>query len=124
MDENITRSLDRCFISDSHYDISVICYELFKDKFKYTGKNIWVYLKDNQWLIDKKTYKLINFIQTTVCNAFIERALYWNSSIESDIFSFDKRLIAEKLLQICNKLKNYNYVSVIIRESKQFFDIQ
>lgn len=124
MNETIIKHIDSCFCNDSHYDISLVSFEIFKHKFKYTGGNKWLYLtENNEWLIDTKQYKLKNYINTHVCNAFVERALFWEFKKNDENESSNERLIAEKLLQISYKLKNYNFVSIIIRESKQFFEI-
>lgn len=128
MNETIIKQIDACFCNDSHYDISLVSFEIFKDKFKYTGCNKWYYLtENNKWLIDNKQMKLKNYINTIVCNAFVERALYWefkkNSDNNQNQSYLQEQLIAEKLLQISYKLKNYNFVLLIIKESKQFFEI-
>lgn len=119
MDEYINNYIDKC-ISKSDYDISVVIFEMIKHKFKYMGKNKWYYLKLDDWKEDKRTYNLKIYIQTTVCNAFIQRAFHWEKKknfCENDY-------VSKNLLDICNKLKNYNFVTSIIRECRQFYNFE
>jgi len=123
----VDQYIDCCIINGSHYDISLATVEILKNKYKYTGNNIWYYLNDNQeWVLDDKQVNLKNDIKTKVCNAFIQRSLYWDNKaleITNDInLSIDFKFRSNKLLTICSKLKDDKYILTIIKESKSFFN--
>lgn len=125
MSNLVEKYIDCCIINGSHYDVSLACVEILKNKYKYKGNNIWEYLnQNNEWCIDEKQTKLKFDIKTIVCNAFVERAIYWEnmSAIDHDInLSIDAKFRSNKLLIISSKLKDDKYILTIIKESKQFF---
>lgn len=127
MSSLIEKYIDCCIINGSHYDISLACVELLKDCHKYIGDNVWEFKNNNnEWCVDDKCSNLKNDIKTTVCNAFIERSIFWEnkSRQDSDInISIDDKFRSSRLLKISSKLKDDKYISTIIKESKQFFNL-
>jgi len=125
MSNILEKYIDCCIINGSHYDISLACVEILKDKYRYVGNNLWeVCNENNEWRIDEKMVNLKYDIKTKVCNAFIERSLFWDSKSlqDTDInISIDDKFRANRLLVISSKLKEDKYISTIIKESKQFF---
>ena len=123
---NLDEYIDICIDSNgSHYDVSKVIYELIKDKFCYSGKNIWKYNENNNYIIDDKQYKLKKELTSNVINRFILRSNYWDdkSIIETDInISLNYQLKSSILLQIANKLKDDKFIICIIKELKQFFN--
>jgi hypothetical protein len=120
----VEKYIDCCIINGSHYDVSLACVEILKEQYKYVGNNIWKYHKENDWHIDDKQNHLKFAIRTIVCNAFIQRSLFWeNKSMQAnDInIAIDDKFRSNKLLTISSKLKEDKYISTIIKESKQFF---
>jgi hypothetical protein len=120
----VEKYIDCCIINGSHYDVSLACVEILKEQYKYVGNNIWMYLKDNDWYTDDKQNHLKFAIRTIVCNAFIQRSLFWeNKSMQANDMNIaiDDKFRSNKLLTISSKLKEDKYISTIIKESKQFF---
>ena len=126
MDNKLNEYIDICIYSNgSHYDVSKVIYELIKDKFSYTGKNVWKFTNNDIIIIDDKQTYLRKELNTNVINAFILRGNYWDnkSNIESNInISNDYKIKSSMLFQIANKLKDNKYVINIIKELKQFFN--
>jgi hypothetical protein len=125
----VDQYIDCCIINGSHYDISLATVEILKNKYKYVGNNIWLYLTDTcEWITDDKQNQLKNDIKTKVCNAFIQRSLYWNTKASEETndinLSIDFKFRSSKLLTICSKLKDDKYILTIIKESKSFFNDQ
>ena len=65
-------------------------------------------------------------MRTIVCSAFTQRSLYWanakNNCYYPDNSNYpDTELISNKLLLISSKLKENKYISLVIKECKQFF---
>jgi hypothetical protein len=50
------------------------------------------------------------------------RSMYWEDAMDNEKYP-DTSVIASKLLQISSKLKDNKYISVLIKECKQFFMI-
>ena len=120
----IEKYIDCCIINGSHYDVSLACVEVLKEQYKYVGNNTWKYFKDDEWHIDEKQNNLKYAIRTIVCNAFIQRSLFWEnkSTQATDMnIAIDDKFRSNKLLTISSKLKEDKYILTIIKESKQFF---
>jgi len=121
------RYIDCCIGSNgSHYDISLVCYEIVKNKFKYSEKNIWLYLENDNWLVDENSLHLKDEIKCNVVNAFLLRSIYWNNkaNTEENIdpnLSIDSKIKSLKILQFANKLKNDKFIIQLIKEIKQFY---
>jgi len=95
---------------NNHYDISKYIYNLIKDRFKYD--DIWFYLNQNgNWIEDKNQLKLKTEIMTSVVNNIIIKSI---ELINDDYNS-------TKLITLSIKLKNINYIKLIISELKQFY---
>jgi hypothetical protein len=122
---DIAKYIDMCIFNESHYDIANVCYIILKDKHKYTKNNIWEYLityknGTTTWGIDISNQHIIYSIKTEVCSAFTNRSLYWSEMKNDDKYK-DTELISNKLLHISSKLKDNKYISILIKECKQFF---
>jgi hypothetical protein len=113
---DINNYIDLCVINNTDYDISLVVYKILKGKYKYIKNNIWEYLdKYNKWVCDIKQNNLKYSIKTTVYTYFIKRA------IERCDKTNDGNIMSNKLLNISLKLKEDKYISIIIKESRQFF---
>jgi hypothetical protein len=71
--------------------------------------------KDDIWVCDIKQNNLRYSIKTKVYTYFINRA------IELCDKTKDANIMSGKLLNISSKLKEDKYISMIIKESRQFF---
>ena len=121
----INNYIDCCIGSNgSHFDISLVIYNILKDEYRYIGNNIWEYKNNDDWLIDEKNVRLKYSIKTTVNNFFIERSKYWiEKTNDNDInIEIDNKLKSLKILQFSNKLKDDKFILQIIKEVKQFYD--
>ena len=126
-ESDIAQSIDKCIFNSSDYDIATVCYKYLKDKHRYVKNNVWEYLityknGNTMWGIDINNQHIAYSIKTTICSAFTKRSLYWSDKEANDIY-FDTELISLKLLNISSKLKDNKYISVLIKECKQFFII-
>lgn len=132
---DINNHIDMCVSNNSHYDIALVCYKCLKDKHRYGSNgsngsndtnNTWEYstttAATTKWTTDVNSKQLIYSIRTIVCRAFTLRAMYWEDARDNEKYP-DTGVIASKLLQISSKLKDNKYISVLIKECKQFFMI-
>jgi hypothetical protein len=128
---DINNHIDICVSNNLHYDIALVCYKCLKDKHRYASdtsdasianNNTWEYLTNAEWTTDVNNKQLIYSIRTIVCSAFTKRSLYWEDERDNEKYP-DTSVIASKLLQISSKLKDNKYISVLIKECKQFFII-
>ena len=132
---DINNHIDMCVSNNSHYDIALVCYKCLKDKHRYgsngsndnhNNNNTWEYstttAATTKWTTDVNSKQLIYSIRTIVCRAFTLRAMYWEDARDNEKYP-DTAVIAIKLLQISSKLKDNKYISVLIKECKQFFMI-
>ena len=135
---DINNHIDMCASNNSHYDIALVCYKCLKDKHRYGSNdsndsndsnntnNAWEYstttAATTKWAPDFNSKQLIYSIRTIVCRAFTLRAMYWDDARDNEKYP-DTAVIAVKLLQISSKLKDNKYISVLIKECKQFFMI-
>ena len=136
--------LDACISNNSHFDIANVIHHYLKDKHRYAENNVWEYLKTDattkkqSWELDVDNKEFMYSIKTIVCKAFTVRSLYWanvnndggDGSESGDGSSVsgvsgsdypDTEMISLKLLNISSKLKDNKYISVLIKECKQFF---
>ena len=121
--DNDTKYIDACIFNSSHYDIAYVIYIYLKDKHRYIKNNTWEYLNTSSvWIADINNEQITYSIRTIVCTAFTERSLYW-ANMKTDPKYQDTELISNKLLVICSKLKDNKYISMLIKECKQFFII-
>lgn len=124
----INSCIDRCNSSITHYDISIIVFKVLKDDFRYIGSKQWEYYDKTckTWKNDEKADRLRCQIKTIISDLFTRRALFWyaesskNDDVNSEIHS---KFMSEKMLNVSSKLKNNNFISVVIREAQSFFDI-
>jgi hypothetical protein len=130
---DINNHIDMCVSNNLHYDIALVCYKCLKDKHRYgsngsndNNNNTWEYstttAATTKWTTDVNSKQLIYSIRTIVCRAFTLRAMYWEDARDNEKYP-DTGVIASKLLQISSKLKDNKYISVLIKECKQFFMI-
>ena len=130
---DINNHIDMCVSNNLHYDIALVCYKCLKDKHRYGSNgsndnhnNTWEYstttAATTKWTTDVNSKQLIYSIRTIVCRAFTLRAMYWEDARDNEKYP-DTGVIASKLLQISSKLKDNKYISVLIKECKQFFMI-
>ena len=128
---SLNKYIDACIFNSTHYDIALVVHKYLKDKHRYVNNNTWEYLADTGWTPDIKNQHLAYSIRTIVCSAFTQRSLYWadaNIANAKDICKYpdiskypDTEIISNKLLLISSKLKEKKYISVLIKECKQFF---
>jgi len=127
--ESLNKYIDACIFNSTHYDIAFVAHKHLKDKHRYVKNNTWEYLADTEWIADIKNQHLAYSIRTIVCSAFTQRSLYWaNAKDAKDDSNYpdnskypDIELISNKLLLISLKLKENKYISILIKECKQFF---
>ena len=137
---SLNKYIDACIFNSTHYDIALVVHKYLKDKHRYVNNNTWEYLasggsgESGGWTPDINNQELIYSIRTIVCSAFTQRSLYWadantaNTANAKDINKYpdiskypDTEIISNKLLLISSKLKEKKYISVLIKECKQFF---
>lgn len=113
---DINNFIDLCVMNNTDYDISQVVFKILEGKYRYISNNTWEYLdKDNNWVSDIKQSNFKYSIKTEVYTHFIKRA------IELCDKTGDTNIMSGKLLDISLKLKEDKYISMIIKESEQFF---
>ena len=113
---DINNFIDLCVMNNTDYDISQVVFKILEGKYRYISNNTWEYLdKDNNWVSDIKQSNFKYYIKTEVYTHFIKRA------IELCDKTGDTNIMSGKLLDISLKLKEDKYISMIIKESRQFF---
>jgi hypothetical protein len=113
---DINNFIDLCVMNNTDYDISQVVFKILEGKYRYISNNTWEYLdKDNNWVSDIKQSNFKYSIKTEVYTHFIKRA------IELCDKTGDTNIMSGKLLDISLKLKEDKYISMIIKESRQFF---
>lgn len=127
-ESNINRTIDRCHCNLTHFDIARIVHKIFKSHYRYIGKKKWEYLdiQDNTWKLDHNKNKLKSDIKNIVSDMFLKRSLHWLSlsQLYTDINQqIQANIMYEKLVFASYKLKNYNFISTVIKEAIPFFDI-
>lgn len=132
--------LDACISNNSHFDIANVIHYYLKYRHRYAENNVWEYLKTDattkkqSWELDVDNKEFMYSIKTIVCKAFTVRSLYWanvnNDGGDGSVSAVsgvsgsdypDTEMISLKLLNISSKLKDNKYISVLIKECKQFF---
>lgn len=124
--DSLNKYIDACIFNSTHYDIAFVAHKYLKDKHRYVKNNTWEYLADTGWIADIKNQHLAYSMRTIVCSAFTQRSLYWadakdNSKNPDNSKYPDTEIISNKLLLISSKLKENKYISILIKECKQFF---
>jgi P4 family phage/plasmid primase-like protien len=128
LDGNIVELLDRAIGSDgAHYDVAVVVHAMFKDRYRFTNKDIWyLYREDcHRWVRSKEGLKLRVVLSDKVCRKFMDRSIHWNGEAarshqdEEQRERFESR--SKKALQIGLKLKDAKYKDNIIKECKSLF---
>ena len=113
---DINNCIDLCVMNNTDYDISQVVFKILEGKYRYISNNTWEYLdKDNNWVSDIKQSNFKYSIKTEVYTHFIKRA------IELCDKTGDTNIMSGKLLDISLKFKEDKYISMIIKESRQFF---
>jgi len=129
MKNDIDKLIDCCIDINSDYNISLVIYNIFNHKYRYNNNNNkWEYFNknDNKWYIDNKSKFLKDDIELQITNKFIDRINYWNNisniNNNNDDYVNDCQIKINKLLKCCNKIKNKNYITTIIKEAKSLFE--
>lgn len=126
---NINNYIDQCNYHLTHYDVALIVFKVFKKCYRYIGKHKWEYFdtNDNMWKKDERKNKLITDIKTIIADLFITRATYWyniSKNNNNDINTIiHENFMAEKMIRAGNKIKNNNFIAIVIKEAEPFFDI-
>lgn len=130
MSEQIYNQIDKCNSSISHYDMAAILHKVFKDKYRYLGNHKWEYYDFilQEWKPDVRSEKMALDIKTVISDLFSARALHWHNESLRSKSDMDKAMYAdflyEKLINASVKLKNTNFILILIREAGSLFDIR
>ena len=123
----VDEHIDRCVASDGgHFDVAVVAYSMYKDRFKYDNKTWLVYsIELNEWIQSNiSELDLRVLLSTEVIFKFIERSTHWGyqairAQDEDRRTTFENR--KDKLLTISTMLKNNTYKTYLINECKCLF---
>ena len=127
MIHDINDYIDKCNHNLTHYDISLIVFKVFKNKYRYMGDKQWQYYDHvaMEWKNDKRTERFKSGIKMVVSDLFSTRALYWYNQSQKcqDInCEIHAKFMSEKMLNASYKLKLNTFISIVIREAQSFFD--
>lgn len=125
LDSNVTTLIDRCIGSEgAHYDVAKVVHALYKDRYRFTSKDMWYMYKDekHRWVRTREGLQLRNVLSNEVCSKFMERSVYWNTQGmqmgEGRDIMEDK---SKKLTAIALKLKNSGFKDSVMKECKALF---
>ena len=112
----------------THFDIANIFFKIFKNKYRYIGKKKWEYfdIHSKIWVLDIKNNRLSSDIKIVISDLFIQRSLYWSELAKTLTDINDEiraKMTSEKLVIASYKLKNEQFISVVIKEAQSFFDM-
>jgi hypothetical protein len=112
-------NIDQCSSYTTPYDIAIIVHKLYKGRFRYKGQFVWEYYDqvDHIWKRDQKSKMLHNEIKSYVSDLFVQRYMYWTDRNEAC-----EHINQKALLNMGHKLKTNNFISLVIKEARSFFD--
>ena len=125
---DVATLVDYCIGSKgAAFDIAQVVYQILKNKYRYIGDNTWEYYDPdaNAWIIDDERSRICTSIRIDVCQAFMDRALHWQyASACTDISTkIDCQLRAQKIMEICLKLKKDKFVKDVLKEARGFLSV-
>lgn len=126
--DGINNYIDNCNIKLSHYDMAFVLSNIYKNKYRYLGKQKWEYYDETEqaWKEDNNKKNLKYDIKLNLSDMFMKRSLHWfNLSYTVTCVNLQilYKMKADKLLHAANFLKDDKYISTVIKEAGSFFDI-
>jgi hypothetical protein len=111
--------IDKCSSHTAPYDIAIIVHKLYKGCFRYKGQYIWEYYDqvENIWKRDQKSKRLHNEIKSYVSDLFVQRYMYLSERDDASEY-----INLKVILNMGCKLKTNNFISLVIKEARSFFD--
>jgi len=125
LSENVMTLVDACVGSNgAHYDVARVVQGLFKDSYRFTGKDCWYTFKPekHRWVRNREGLQLRLLLSNDVCKKFMERSLYWNNEAirnQDNRSSQDEK--SKKLSEIAINLKKSGYKDGVMKECKCLF---
>lgn len=125
LDQNAITLIDRCIGSDgAHFDVAKVVHALYKDRYRFTSKDIWYMFKEekHRWVRTREGLQLRLVLSNEVCSKFMDRALYWNT--QANRVQENRDIIeekAKKLTSIALRLKQTGYKDSLMKECKCLF---
>jgi hypothetical protein len=118
--------VDACICNNgSEFDIANLAsLVLGKSRHRYTGTRIWEYFDGTKWSVDPRMTHILKAIRLEVAHVVMERSLYWQER-SKDVALDDKfecQLRSMRLLQVCAKIKNYTFLTKVVKECRAFFE--
>jgi P4 family phage/plasmid primase-like protien len=127
LNSNIVTLIDKCIGTDgAHFDVACVVHAMYKDKYRFTVKDIWYMFDENKhrWVRTKEGLKLRMVLSGEVCTKFMQRSLHWNQEASRQDDSTMQDLYGEKakkLSQIATRLKTAGYKDSVMKECKALF---
>jgi P4 family phage/plasmid primase-like protien len=125
LSENVMILIDTCIGSEgAHFDVARVVHALFKDAYRFTGKECWYVFRPDKhrWIRSREGLQLRLLLSNEICRKFIERSIYWGNqgvvNPETRDASVDK---STKLAKIATKLKTCSYKDGVMKECKCLF---
>jgi len=125
IDGNVLTLLDKCVgSSGAHFDVAKVVHAMFKDRYRFTIKDIWFTYDENRhkWVRSREGLKLKLILSNDVCSKFLTRATHWNIEAmrnEEQRDVFEDRF--QKLSNVARKLKDSGFKESIMKECKCLF---
>lgn len=125
LDGNVTTLIDRCIGSDgAHYDVARVVHALYKDRYRFTSKDMWYVYKDekHRWVRTREGLQLRNVLSNEVCMKFMERSMYWNTQgmqLQEGRDIMEEK--SKKVNTIALRLKNSGFKDSVMKECKALF---
>jgi len=127
LDGNVLDLVDKCISTEgAHYDVAKVVHIMYKDRYRFTSKDIWYTFIDekHRWVRNKEGLKLRMVLSNEVCSKFMERSMYWsNQAVQNSDSEMRDRYSerSKKLLGISVRLKTAGYKDSVMKECKGLF---
>lgn len=125
LSENVMTLIDLCVgSSGAHFDVARVIQALYKDTYRFTGKDCWYTFKaeKHRWVRSVEGLQLKLLMSTEVCKKFMERSIYWTNEAlrnQDQRNSYDEK--SKRLSDISIQLKKSGYKDGVLRECKCLF---
>lgn len=125
LSENVMVLVDTCIgSSGAHFDVARVVQALYKDAYRFTGKDCWYTyrIEKHRWVRTREGLQLRLLLSEEVVKKFMERSIYWSNEAlrnQEQRSLYDEK--SRKLSEIAVNLKKSSYKDGVMKECKCLF---